>query len=615
MQKQRERIHKNFRENDSTWLNTPENRALEFVSQSKGQPLDTATRAAIEPQFAHNFADVRVHTDLEAATVASGVEARAFTVGRDVVFNAGEYQPESLQGQALLAHELTHTVQNQKHNTQAAQQLLSQSGTSSEFEAHSATQQFQNREPVQIGVAPSSTIQRFGSLEHKLLGDLGSGGKMTDINIGTDAAPELLSYGDMVALAGDHFKSIEQIRKLTESQAGKDEIRYARWKALRKDMGEAKPNVDPAIAKKVEDDYLLLAADNTSHFSAGGTAKNHYQQYHSQALDKAFEAGQKGDAKLMAQATTTEAFGHHYLTDMFSAGHVRTPRIALKEWYKAHFSDSIEKFKQYMAQDIRRFLEGDTPGYKRKIGKTLRWLDTDVIGGGDAHTLPDDYKFPTEGDLEKKIEDLAGPVLKTFSLGDIVALAMHNTDNQGLNVVSDVDANGSDVLGGYSYRAVGDGQLKQSLTSSSAEPQAGEATRDMALAAIRASLGELEQVRAAGARAAGLTIPDRVNELHQSAIDVLHDGEGRFAAERYIPREDTSTGNGNVQFKWEWGAFNAEMRAAVDEAVKDDITDEVRNKAADQEGQVKKALEHFAEQLNIWGIAVLEWAVDKPAGG
>jgi hypothetical protein len=111
MQKQRERIQKNFQENDNTWLKTPENRALEFVSQSEGQPLDTATRAAIEPQFAHNFADVRVHTDSQAANVASGVEARAFTVGHDVVFNAGEYQPESLQGQALLTHELTHVVQ------------------------------------------------------------------------------------------------------------------------------------------------------------------------------------------------------------------------------------------------------------------------------------------------------------------------------------------------------------------------------------------------------------------------------------------------------------------------------------------------------------------------
>ena len=171
------------------------------------------------------------------------------------------------------------------------------------------------------------------------------------------------------------------------------------------------------------------------------------------------------------------------------------------------------------------------------------------------------------------------------------------------------------MLGRYSYRAIGDGKLKQSLTTSSAEPQAGEATRDMALAVIRASLAELGQVRVPGARAAGLQIPDRINELHQSAIDGLHDGEGRFGAERFIPREDTSADSGNVQFKWEWGAFNAEMRAAVDEAVKDDIAKEVFNKAAEQEGQVKKALEYFGGQLNIWGIAVLEWAIEKPAGG
>jgi len=58
-----------------------------------------------------NFGDVRVHTDARAAQAARALGARAFSVGRDIAFDSGEYQPGSKQGQDLLAHELAHTLQ------------------------------------------------------------------------------------------------------------------------------------------------------------------------------------------------------------------------------------------------------------------------------------------------------------------------------------------------------------------------------------------------------------------------------------------------------------------------------------------------------------------------
>lgn len=58
---------------------------------------------------------MRVHTDEGAAETAQAVNARAFTVGRDVVFGAGQYQPETNEGRRLLAHELTHLVQQNFH--------------------------------------------------------------------------------------------------------------------------------------------------------------------------------------------------------------------------------------------------------------------------------------------------------------------------------------------------------------------------------------------------------------------------------------------------------------------------------------------------------------------
>ncbi len=79
--------------------------------RSPGQPLDAATRATLEPRLGHDFSHVRVHTDAQAAASARSVNALAYTVGRDVVFGAGQYAPSTPHGQRLLAHELTHVIQ------------------------------------------------------------------------------------------------------------------------------------------------------------------------------------------------------------------------------------------------------------------------------------------------------------------------------------------------------------------------------------------------------------------------------------------------------------------------------------------------------------------------
>ena len=76
-----------------------------------GHPLSENDRAYFEPRFGRDFSQVRVHTDTRAAESARAVNARAYTVGQDVVFGVGQYTPESSPGQRLMAHELTHVVQ------------------------------------------------------------------------------------------------------------------------------------------------------------------------------------------------------------------------------------------------------------------------------------------------------------------------------------------------------------------------------------------------------------------------------------------------------------------------------------------------------------------------
>ena len=88
------------------------------VPQGAGAPLSAEVRGKMEPRLGGDLSDVRVHTTGESAAAAEGLSAKAFTVGNDVHFGSGEYQPGTKQGDKLLAHELTHVVQGQKSGVQ-----------------------------------------------------------------------------------------------------------------------------------------------------------------------------------------------------------------------------------------------------------------------------------------------------------------------------------------------------------------------------------------------------------------------------------------------------------------------------------------------------------------
>ena len=83
----------------------------EVVGSGGGSPLDRDTRGFMESRLGADFSDVRVHTDSKASESARSVQAHAYTVGSDVVFQSGKYEPQSQSGQRMLAHELTHVVQ------------------------------------------------------------------------------------------------------------------------------------------------------------------------------------------------------------------------------------------------------------------------------------------------------------------------------------------------------------------------------------------------------------------------------------------------------------------------------------------------------------------------
>jgi hypothetical protein len=79
--------------------------------RGRGKPLPESVRSFFEPRFGYDFSKVRVHTDPPAAESAVAVNALAYTVGRDIVFDRGQYAPGTDTGRRLIAHELSHVVQ------------------------------------------------------------------------------------------------------------------------------------------------------------------------------------------------------------------------------------------------------------------------------------------------------------------------------------------------------------------------------------------------------------------------------------------------------------------------------------------------------------------------
>jgi hypothetical protein len=83
------------------------------IASSEGVPLPQSTRDSFESRFGYDFSQVRIHADFQAAEATQAINARAFTIGRDVVFAKGQFSPQTDSGRKLLAHELTHVVQQQ----------------------------------------------------------------------------------------------------------------------------------------------------------------------------------------------------------------------------------------------------------------------------------------------------------------------------------------------------------------------------------------------------------------------------------------------------------------------------------------------------------------------
>jgi Domain of unknown function (DUF4157) len=156
----RERIQRqqhNTEANSSFETQPQLNKAL----QRGGQPLDAATRNFLEPKFGHSFENVQIHADGEADMLSQDFGARAFTTGPNIFFRAGEFDPTSNDGLHLLAHELTHTVQ-QRLTSNRLDRAMSSKSDGAEGEARAAADAVMGGQAVSVAPSATAAISRFG---------------------------------------------------------------------------------------------------------------------------------------------------------------------------------------------------------------------------------------------------------------------------------------------------------------------------------------------------------------------------------------------------------------------------------------------------------------------
>lgn len=177
--------------------------------------------------------------------------------------------------------------------------------------------------PINTGLR----TQRFVGFEHESLGNVT--GASVDLGNGV-----VLTWGQVVAIAGDEFGSIEDLQAAAATEPGRRRIRAAlEHDAVRGPIPASLPAITDADREAQGGRFIDLALTNVTHFAAGGDALATWRSHHQRALQAALEAGLSGNASNFQQAQATEAFGQHFLTDMFSGGHVRTPRRAIMDYY------------------------------------------------------------------------------------------------------------------------------------------------------------------------------------------------------------------------------------------------------------------------------------------
>lgn len=420
-------------------------------------------------------------------------------------------------------------------------------------------------------------LSRFEAMEHKQMGDIGAGGATMRLAPGLD-----VTFGDMTAMAGDCFGSVEQLQALASipgsptapySKPGTvDEVKYVLYVEIRKTMKA--DQFDEEVVNAAKRRYYSLAANNASHFSrpelgdefltqeqraAKGAANNagSYRNNHDRAIEAAVAAGSAG--RPIDQAMLYEGFASHFLTDAFASGHTRTPRTAISDWWNPKVPMFWHNLKLWLAENIAKHLNDNS----NLAGvMTVNYLWKEAI-----ETL--------EGVMAAKgIPDL--------KFGDAIGGALHDLDN-----LEGVEAK----VGNQLVTLVGDGQV---LDDKDRELVRGAETMKLAANSVKVSIKDIHDAYAQGK--AGTADPQKIKQA-------LKTKDNLYRAEQLWPQALPNSQVKNPTLPW--------MVASVDQLL--------------AKARVKEALTHFAHEkadtlggevdleppLKLEKEAALKWTLAK----
>ena len=469
--------------------------------------------------------------------------------------------------------------------------------------------------PARIAHRPRSSsgvLARFVESEHKELGDVGSHGARVEL-----APGYTVSYGDVVAMSGDWFTNIDEMRKLAESEDGRLQLEYVRlvevgdlttWPptgatgyvypptadsgdmtaTVRKALFVKRANAAKEAAKKR---FNQLAARNIAHFPyprRGDTGRSvdelagrkervpyifplppvpvgaiaTYHDAHANAVLEAMAAGRRGSG--LGSALAAEAASNHYLTDSFSAGHLMTPREDATAYWNGKVPDFSQKLKGWLVDQI-------VPTLRRE-----HWIAEGLLTGI--------VRQRARSKIDEKL-DAAGVPL-TF--GDIVSGTIHDYYN-----FYGVDA----TVGGRRLHLYGDHKLHEG----DAGVRGSSPTFRSAAHAVEVSMAEVQQ-------AYDLARAGKTDAEIADAILTRPGGARRFAAIDLIPVPDPAAERSGP--KWEvattnellaGGPFVAGLQRFAEHNAK-----ELKAVVASEEAAVQTAIGEVADRFEHHPVEVLQ---------
>jgi hypothetical protein len=197
------------RKGEGDLASVPDGFEVAMQRSGAGNPLDSGTRAFMEPRFGQDFGDVRVHTDSASAEAAKLIHAQAFTTGRDIYFGAGRSQAQKQESQKLLAHELTHVVQQRSGAVTPgmSKPVLGVTGDRFEQEADAVAERIVAGESVAtvaLSSASQSQIQRYslGEFVEDVQGAASTVGEAA-VSVGESVYEGAVAAGKTVASAAE----------------------------------------------------------------------------------------------------------------------------------------------------------------------------------------------------------------------------------------------------------------------------------------------------------------------------------------------------------------------------------------------------------------------------